>query len=276
MAVTGNEYHVQNEVWTSWHDSGTTSSTADTIWGNWTSYDAGTTSDGTSIDNELVWYYWTQEETNGRPQDVEITVDHQDRIWYNWQTTTVSSTSYTDNNIISIGSTPAEVRKTKKQRRIEKRKAIVQKKRAKKVHRKNATREEVKRRAAIASESKARELLEDLIGEEQMKVYRETGRLLVHGEKFDWLITNYHFGEKRKQTYFDYTRNVKIQRVEKDKIVDLCVAHHSDEDKRRIPVTDQVIGFLLHAKHAEDYLHKTANSRQQRLKEPLPQKYAVA
>jgi hypothetical protein len=53
----------------------------------------------------------------------------------------------------------------------------------------------------------AEELLEELIGEEEMAVFRQTGRLLVKGHKHDYLLH----------------RSGKVQRVEKDKIVDLCV-----------------------------------------------------
>ena len=49
----------------------------------------------------------------------------------------------------------------------------------------------------------------DLIGEEQLEIYNETGRLLVHGHKYDYILQKDGF----------------VKRVEKDKVVDLCIPH---------------------------------------------------
>ena len=82
------------------------------------------------------------------------------------------------------------------------------------------------------AEAKALDLLLDLIGEEQAKIFKETGNLLVKGEKFDWLLE----------------KDGKVYRVEKDKVVQLCL-HTTDRFKQ--PEADNVIALALHAKFAE-------------------------
>jgi len=283
MAVTGNNYHSQ--IWESWSSGSATSTTAcgvdynaqDAIWSQWTTTSVPMTSDGTAnnysyttnVDQELIWINWQEEyqqEFIGGTANVTITTDEQNQVWYNWH----------DRKVVYVGDTFKEVRQTRRERLKAKRQKIRGDKLAEKTRRKQLFATEVKRRETIAAESKARELLEDLIGEEQMRIYKETGRILVHGDNYDWLISNYqHQGGAKVDNYFELTRNVKIQRIEKDKIVDLCVAHKHDHEKKRIPISDQVIGFLLRVQADEENLKQTANNRGSHdLK--LPKKYAIA
>jgi hypothetical protein len=92
------------------------------------------------------------------------------------------------------------------------------------------------------AENKAKELLLDLIGEEEMKVYEETGRLLVHGNKFDYIVQKFGY----------------VKKIEKDKVVDLCV--HL-KDKYSFPESDNVIALKLLLEHDEDQVLKVANVR---------------
>jgi hypothetical protein len=109
-------------------------------------------------------------------------------------------------------------------------------------------REKVRRRKLVAeyrskiADKKARELVMDLLPEDQREVYEKTGRLLVKGNSYDWLI------KKRG-------RSVSIKKLTKDKVVDLCVYH----TKGDLPADDRVVGFALAAKYSEEHLEKTAN-----------------
>lgn len=100
------------------------------------------------------------------------------------------------------------------------------------------------------AEDRALELLGDLIGDDQLEIYRETGRLLVHGKKHDWLI--------RKEGI--------IAKVEKDKLVDHCV-----HLKRRssFPPTDNVITLALRLKDDEKEVEKIANRMSTKNREEL-------
>ncbi len=91
------------------------------------------------------------------------------------------------------------------------------------------------------AEEVAQVLLGELIGEEQLEVYKETGRIFVNGRKNSYLLTK-HGG---------------VQRVEKGKMVDLCV--HIQE-KILLPPTDNVIGLAMHIKADEKDFNKVANA----------------
>lgn len=104
------------------------------------------------------------------------------------------------------------------------------------------------------AEEVAQILLGELIGEEQLAVYKETGRLLVKGKKHDYLVH----------------KSGGVQRVEKDKIVDLCV--HVQE-KILIPPTDNVIGLSMYIKADEKDFNKVANASRPT---PRPKELALA
>jgi hypothetical protein len=96
---------------------------------------------------------------------------------------------------------------------------------------------------ASEAEKKALDLVQDVIGPEQLEVYKKTGRVFVKGVKFDWLICK-------------NGTSVTVKQVTKDKVQDLCVhlvAEHG------IPANDKVAGMILHAKFNGEYLNKRAN-----------------
>jgi hypothetical protein len=97
--------------------------------------------------------------------------------------------------------------------------------------------EERKKKAELT----AQELLEDLISKEQLEYYKETGRLLVRGRKHDYVVK----------------RAGGVYKVEKDKVVDLCI-HLREQFK--YPVTDNVIALKLFIESDENSFLKTANS----------------
>ena len=91
------------------------------------------------------------------------------------------------------------------------------------------------------AEQKAKDLLLDLIGEEQLEIYNETGRLLVHGHKYDYILQKDGF----------------VKRVEKDKVVDLCI-HLTN--KHKYPETDNVVALKLLAETNEEEFNRLANN----------------
>jgi len=106
-------------------------------------------------------------------------------------------------------------------------------------------RQEAQRRYAemeakrIKAEQKALQLVMDLIGEEQARIYEQTGNLLVKGERYDWLLK----------------REGKVYRVEKDKVSLLCI-HTENGHRSRQPETDNVISLALNAKFNEKEMEK--------------------
>jgi len=111
------------------------------------------------------------------------------------------------------------------------------------VERQRQEREEQKeelRKRLEPAEKKAKKIMLDLIGERKFKVYEETGRVFVRGEECDYIIP----------------KEGLIQRVEKDKIVDLCI---SFKDREKYPRTDNVIGLKLLAETDEKGFNEIAN-----------------
>jgi len=103
-----------------------------------------------------------------------------------------------------------------------------------------------------SAEKKAKDLLLDLIGEDELKIYEKTGRLFVKGKKFDYIVIN----------------GGKVQKIEKDKITDLCV-HLAERSK--YPPTDNVISLKLAIEAEEDKVLRLANNHGSRdLPEELP------
>jgi len=92
------------------------------------------------------------------------------------------------------------------------------------------------------AELKAEELLMDLIGENELGVYRETGRIMVRGVKHDYLLE----------------KEGKVTRVEKDNMVDLCIAMR---DKWRYPKTDNILALKLAIDSDENWFNKEANEQ---------------
>lgn len=102
------------------------------------------------------------------------------------------------------------------------------------------------------AEDRAKELLLDLIGEDELTVYNETGRLFVRGRNHDYLIE----------------KTGTVKRVEKDKLVDLCI--HL-EQKHSMPKTDNVIALKLLAEADEYKFNQLANNHGSvQLPEELP------
>ena len=110
--------------------------------------------------------------------------------------------------------------------------------------------EELQRQKEEAEET-AKMLLLDLIGEKELEVYRQTGRVFVKGRKYDYIIQSSGF----------------VKRIEPDKITDLCI--HL-KDRFSYPETDNVIALKLLAEANEDLFLKTANVHRSEPRGELP------
>jgi len=92
------------------------------------------------------------------------------------------------------------------------------------------------------AEIKAQDLLKDFIGEEELKVYNETGRLYVKGEKGEYIVR----------------RGSTIQKIEGNKVIDFCV--HL-KNRGYFPPTDNVIALKFLLEEDENKVLKLANKR---------------
>lgn len=228
-----------HDTWGRWNALATSGSTitsgSDDTWSGWNS--SGSTT-YTTYTTDTVWADWNDDCTS-TPSHSHVGVDlgrtASSQVWYYWNTETgeVIPHSHVPDNVVSL-SVPKENHKERmKLRRKSKRRIAIGNRRREKARRKKFV-------AEWKTNHKARQLLEDVIGKEQMIPFDKTGRILVKGQKFDWLIE----------------KTGMVKRIEKGKLQSLCV--HLDNHSA-YPKLDSVVGFCLMAKHAEDYLDEKAN-----------------
>jgi hypothetical protein len=178
-------------------------------WTSWVNYEtSNSTTSSTSYDG--VWYEWT---TNA---STTYTSTSSDTTWTQWVEVSYSGEE-TDEGYVSQEVVGYE-----------------------RDHSNNHYKKIQKERAA--AEIKATELLEVLIGKEQVEVYKETGRVFLKGKKFDYHII--------KGSGFN------IRKIEKDKVRDLCIHLR---DRSIYPATDNVVALLLALQDDEEGVLNMAN-----------------
>jgi len=150
--------------------------------------------------------------------------------WYAWNyTDTTASSSSTNCYTITWNSWVTTHEETKLERKKRERRE------------RREIRERLRRqREADKSEEKAKQLLMDLIGPDELKRYEASGRLFVKGKKYDYVIQRYGH----------------VKRIGKDKVTDLCV--HL-ENRTKYPDTDNVIAMKLLIEHDEALVNRLAN-----------------
>lgn len=203
-------------------------------WGNWTGgYDTSTSSGNytvwttwtsnsagtTSTATDGTWRYWTSDQ----PIQGTITVSGE-TVWTSWE---------------------IQVEETREQKRARLAQDVINAEKIKDV--------EADRKAA---ELTAQELLKDLISEDEMKTYLKTGRILVKGNKHDYILTK--------------GWQAQVVKVQKGKVVDIasyrgkldgidyCV-HPINQHK--LPDTDKIIAMKVALESEESRIMKIANSR---------------
>jgi len=105
------------------------------------------------------------------------------------------------------------------------------------------------------AEAIAHDLLEDLLDDNQLEIYKNTGRVLVKGRKHDYIVRRH---------------GTTIKRVGKNKVQDLC-CHLSYPYKNQLPPTDDTIAKILAIKYDEEHFNKLANHHHIRNLNKLPE-----
>jgi len=221
-----------DNIWTTWTTtSASTSTTNDIVWRVWSGEDeyatTSTTSASTAYTSSDVWYTWTDHTTNSldnHTQDPQVS----QIIWRRWSEDAERQFTRTIQG-------NAE-RNEEEQRRIAE----------------SVRQQEEAHRIRAEAEEKAKQLLLDLIGEEQMEVYNRTGRVLVKGKKNDYIIQKEGF----------------IRAVSKGKVTDLC-AHLGN--RHAYPDEDNVVAMKLFIEANEEEFLNLANKHGTRDMDQLPE-----
>jgi hypothetical protein len=191
-------------------------------------------------------YYYDTSDTWGNWTGSTSTISYSNSAWTTW-TSAGTGTATSTTSDYYIWTTWADVSEAQKETREQRRAREAQ-----------AKIEAQERDAVIEArkqaELTAQKLLEDLLNAEEAEVYRETGRVLIKGQKHDYILT------KGYQT--------GVLKIEKGKVIDLkshigrvrgrrlCV-HPVDLSK--LPDTDKVIAMKVALEAEEDRMLKLAN-----------------
>jgi hypothetical protein len=219
-------------VWRKWVDSAnsTTSSYTDTIWSGWVAETYTSTS---------ITYSTTSSTTTG------------DIVWLKWvDDAYYDQSKYAYKEAIQYGKyEPVAVRKPVTFDRLKLRAENAQKA----INRiwTNLLNDEKKREAEEA-ESVAKELLLQLIGDEQFERYKKTGRIFVKGKgRYDYVVS----------------KDAGIYRIEKNKVIDFVKQKKAKgkhicihlRERYKYPPTDNVIAMKMMIEAEERRFLKTGN-----------------
>jgi len=210
------------------------------VWSVWTSYDSSTS---TSTGYDLCWSGWNQ--GTGTTASCTTTASAQgDTVWYTW--TSEQPDSIVNISYESAGTDGVYQGWVEEEAKTEEEKAQVRQ-RDRRIERERLAQQRSSERLAVKvkmkherAEVKAKELLKDLIGEDEMRVYEETGRVMVHGREYDYIL--------QREGY--------VKRIGKGKITDLCV-HLANRTK--YPAEDNIVALKLLAESGEKELNEMAN-----------------
>ena len=182
------------------------------------------------------WYHWTATSCTSSTSSTTSCGD----VWSSWNTSTATTTASGDatwivwNNSGASQPTARPESEFVRQRRE-------QSEQARQAHWASEKRYAEIQRKRETAEKKAQQLLMDLIGPEQLEVYKETGRLYVRGNQHDYILK----------------KGGLVTQVGKDKVIDMCV--HLAE-RSSFPETDNVVGLkLMLESEAERKVLKLAN-----------------
>lgn len=127
--------------------------------------------------------------------------------------------------------------------------------------------EKVDRRKQLKAEAKAQEMMKDLIGVDQWKVYRETNLVAVKG-KWVWLIGDYFKNYNKFDPFRGKPDVIRIDKKVKSvwqkffqpdrgtPATKFCVETRTNDV---YPYTDKVMSFMVQCAHEEDKFYAMAN-----------------
>lgn len=221
-------------TWTSCTCNTTTSACNDAVWDtSWENWQTGNTTTSSATSSNA-WYTWNA--TNYKPTQ-QVTYPSSNS-WVVWVGTEEEAKEVKHQNRLARRQERAQL--SRQERKRQQRLVNQQKNEELNKQRETKRQEKIKERRGKRAESKAWELLEDIVTPEETKRYRETRRLLVHGQTYDWLIRHPSYNGGKPG----------VVRVEKGKLTDICVHTNGGKDYE-IPEADRIMSLALSAKFNE-------------------------
>lgn len=233
--ATGDCYDtVTYKVWYSWNSGTETTSTTSTdcgTWGYWNETSA------TCVTTSATWTHWNESDTVYEP------------AWVTWiSAEELDRQKQEERHRNRLERRRARAQLPRKERRRQQQLEEQQLKLAQAREQDAKRQQKIEERRKKKAEATAWKLLEDVITAEQAKVYKKTGRLLVHGQQYDWLIKKpgYEGGKPG------------VVRVEKGKLTDICI-HTNEGRDYELPEADRIVSLALSAKFNEKAFDKECN-----------------
>ena len=243
-------YTYSNDVWDRWTDEQGTQTTSGTLYAGDTSQTVATSTMTwtTWVRDQYVYYYDTE---GRRLDDTRVAA-----VWSVWtdDATRELYESVADDVTEGLQRATENLGRAFERASVGAGEAADAMRRLARVNQQEQTRrqseyDKLKAQKAEA-EGKAKELLLDIIGETELAVYEETGRVFVKGRKHDYIVQKDGF----------------VQQIQKGKIQDLC-AHIN---KTKYPLTDNVVAMKMLIEADEDKFLQIANRHGNRSYDELP------
>jgi hypothetical protein len=270
MATTNGDY-----IWNTWTSTsaGTEDSLTD-VWSNWSATKSmalyeRSTSDSTTVSSTdcytslyktagQIWYNWT----NHHEHNAKKLTIHSDygesgytKVWSTW--VTPERFKFTIHSDYGEGKVQKSIREQiAEAKRLERKVLSTEILRARRTQSQietewNNLRMEERDRERKEAELTAQDLLLDIIGKDALQRYKETDRLFVKGQKFDYVLS----------------KGRGVHRIEKDKVVDFiekkkAVGHFvcvHPKQSYNFPETDNVITLKLWIENDEDRFLRIGN-----------------
>lgn len=111
-------------------------------------------------------------------------------------------------------------------------------------------------RKRLKAEAKAQDLLKQIIGVDQWRIYRKTNRVILKPQKHFWIIGDYFGRHHKAKPFFGKPDVIRIDNNKKLHITEFCVDQAGGENT---PFTDKVIFFASHLVSNEKEFIKTVN-----------------
>jgi hypothetical protein len=111
-------------------------------------------------------------------------------------------------------------------------------------------------RKQLKAEAKAQELLKQIIGLDQWRIYRRSNRVILKPKNHFWIIGNYFEAYKKAKPFDRKPDVIRIDNEKKMHVTLFCIDQAGGENT---PFTDKVVFFASHLIDDEKMFVKTAN-----------------
>jgi len=236
-------------VWSQWTSDSSSTTACYNTWDQWHTSTTTSGSSGSTTDN-IVWYAWSQERSD---YDNSVKVSIRDNsghvVWSKWVDQYDVSLEVYREQARTVVKEATEKLKQWKMPSAETIRAQNAQQEIRRVWNKLIADE--KRQERDEAENVALELLLELVSEEEVERYKETGRLFVKGRHYDYVIK----------------KDGGVYRIAKDRVIDFAKKKEAEgkficvhpKNRFKYPDTDNVIALKMWIENKENAFLRIGN-----------------